>query len=162
MRVTLSQACWSWYGQLGSQVRVILIESFGSCLRLEITYATLKHIGFLLFRVLKTGSDTRFDEFRSHFFKFLGMYCLLSREGPSWCFSSSQAFWIGESILLLSSWVCVFTIWSTNRSNPLGTHHFFLLYLCMPIFAHVYMFNRFGRSPFLSPSSTLLPYLIRL
>ncbi|KAF8524165.1 DUF1295-domain-containing protein [Gautieria morchelliformis] len=30
--------------------------------------------GFLLFRVLKTGSDTRFDNIRSHFFKFLGTY----------------------------------------------------------------------------------------
>ncbi|KAF5355248.1 hypothetical protein D9758_006003 [Tetrapyrgos nigripes] len=30
--------------------------------------------GFLLFRVLKTGSDTRFDEIRSHFFKFLGFW----------------------------------------------------------------------------------------
>ena len=28
--------------------------------------------GFLLFRVLKTGSDTRFDDIRSHFFKFMG------------------------------------------------------------------------------------------
>ncbi|KAJ3475924.1 hypothetical protein NLI96_g11511 [Meripilus lineatus] len=30
--------------------------------------------GFLLFRVLKTGSDTRFDEIRSHFFKFFGFW----------------------------------------------------------------------------------------
>ncbi|EIW80218.1 DUF1295-domain-containing protein [Coniophora puteana RWD-64-598 SS2] len=28
--------------------------------------------GFLLFRVLKRGSDSRFDEIRGHFFKFLG------------------------------------------------------------------------------------------
>jgi hypothetical protein len=28
----------------------------------------------LLFRVLKTGSDTRFDDIRSHFFKFLGFW----------------------------------------------------------------------------------------
>ncbi|KAL1667863.1 hypothetical protein GGF50DRAFT_124484 [Schizophyllum commune] len=28
--------------------------------------------GFLLFRVLKTGSDARFDDIRSHFLKFLG------------------------------------------------------------------------------------------
>ncbi|KAI0782056.1 DUF1295-domain-containing protein [Abortiporus biennis] len=35
--------------------------------------------GFLLFRVLKTGSDTRFDDIRSHFFKFL-------------------AFWVGQII----------------------------------------------------------------
>ncbi|THH08258.1 hypothetical protein EW145_g2830 [Phellinidium pouzarii] len=31
-------------------------------------------IGFLLFRVLKTGSDSRFDEIRSHFFKFMGFW----------------------------------------------------------------------------------------
>jgi hypothetical protein len=30
--------------------------------------------GFLLFRVLKTGSDTRFDEMRSHFFRFAGFW----------------------------------------------------------------------------------------
>ncbi|KAI0693423.1 DUF1295-domain-containing protein [Cytidiella melzeri] len=30
--------------------------------------------GFLLFRVLKTGSDTRFDDIRSHFFKFMGFW----------------------------------------------------------------------------------------
>ncbi|KAH9917646.1 uncharacterized protein BXZ73DRAFT_105470 [Epithele typhae] len=30
--------------------------------------------GFLLFRVLKTGSDTRFDDIRSHFFKFFGFW----------------------------------------------------------------------------------------
>ncbi|ESK96396.1 hypothetical protein Moror_6904 [Moniliophthora roreri MCA 2997] len=30
--------------------------------------------GFLLFRVLKTGSDARFDDIRSHFFKFLGFW----------------------------------------------------------------------------------------
>ncbi|KDQ06856.1 hypothetical protein BOTBODRAFT_192793 [Botryobasidium botryosum FD-172 SS1] len=30
--------------------------------------------GFLLFRVLKTGKDSRFDEIRSHFFKFLGFW----------------------------------------------------------------------------------------
>jgi len=30
--------------------------------------------GFLLFRVLKMGSDSRFDTIRAHFFKFLGMY----------------------------------------------------------------------------------------
>jgi steroid 5-alpha reductase family enzyme len=40
--------------------------------------------GFLLFRVLKTGSDTRFDEIRSHFFKFLG-------------------FWVGELIFRVFS-----------------------------------------------------------
>ncbi|EIN06027.1 DUF1295-domain-containing protein [Punctularia strigosozonata HHB-11173 SS5] len=30
--------------------------------------------GFLLFRVLKMGSDTRFDDIRSHFLKFLGFW----------------------------------------------------------------------------------------
>ncbi|OCF37508.1 hypothetical protein I316_00633 [Kwoniella heveanensis BCC8398] len=30
--------------------------------------------GFLLFRVLKTGSDTRFDDIRNHFFKFAGFW----------------------------------------------------------------------------------------
>jgi len=30
--------------------------------------------GFLLFRVLKTGSDTRFDDIRSHLLKFLGFW----------------------------------------------------------------------------------------
>ncbi|KIJ55213.1 hypothetical protein M422DRAFT_23827 [Sphaerobolus stellatus SS14] len=30
--------------------------------------------GFLLFRVLKTGSDARFDDIRSHFLKFLGFW----------------------------------------------------------------------------------------
>lgn len=30
--------------------------------------------GFLLFRVLKTGSDARFDDMRSHFFKFAGFW----------------------------------------------------------------------------------------
>ncbi|KAF8322011.1 DUF1295-domain-containing protein [Clavulina sp. PMI_390] len=30
--------------------------------------------GFLLFRVLKTGSDTRFDDIRSNFFMFLGFW----------------------------------------------------------------------------------------
>ncbi|EJD07435.1 DUF1295-domain-containing protein [Fomitiporia mediterranea MF3/22] len=30
--------------------------------------------GFLLFRVLKTGSDSRFDEIRAHFFKFMGFW----------------------------------------------------------------------------------------
>ncbi|KAH0582595.1 hypothetical protein H2248_010524 [Termitomyces sp. 'cryptogamus'] len=37
--------------------------------------------GFLLFRVLRRGSDSRFDEIRSHFFKFLG-------------------FWIGKPIII--------------------------------------------------------------
>ncbi|KJA25671.1 hypothetical protein HYPSUDRAFT_64399 [Hypholoma sublateritium FD-334 SS-4] len=34
--------------------------------------------GFLLFRVLKMGSDTRFDKIRSHFWKFLGQIWTVS------------------------------------------------------------------------------------
>ncbi|GAB7341503.1 hypothetical protein MBLNU457_7726t1 [Dothideomycetes sp. NU457] len=34
----------------------------------------LRLSGFLLFRILKTGSDTRFDGKRDHFFKFLGFW----------------------------------------------------------------------------------------
>ena len=30
--------------------------------------------GFLLFRILKTGKDDRFDDMRQHFFKFLGFW----------------------------------------------------------------------------------------
>lgn len=30
--------------------------------------------GFLLFRVLKMGSDTRFDDIRAHFWKFAGFW----------------------------------------------------------------------------------------
>ena len=43
-------------------------------------HADINTTGFLLFRVLKTGSDTRFDEIRSHFFKFLGKYSPLYAE----------------------------------------------------------------------------------
>ena len=32
-------------------------------------------LGFLLYRVLKVGSDSRFDTIRAHFFKFLGKAC---------------------------------------------------------------------------------------
>jgi len=32
--------------------------------------------GFLLFRILKTGKDDRFDEMRHHFFRFLGFWIL--------------------------------------------------------------------------------------
>ena len=39
-------------------------EGPGSCTHIR--------AGFLLFRVLKMGSDARFDEIRSHFFKFSG------------------------------------------------------------------------------------------
>ncbi|KAL1946257.1 hypothetical protein VTO73DRAFT_15384 [Trametes versicolor] len=54
--------------------------------------------GFLLFRVLKTGSDTRFDDIRSHFFKFLG-------------------FWIGQIL-----WVWVVSLPLTVLNSPAVTN----------------------------------------
>ncbi|KAI0367641.1 DUF1295-domain-containing protein [Pilatotrama ljubarskyi] len=54
--------------------------------------------GFLLFRVLKTGSDTRFDEIRSHFFKFLG-------------------FWVGQIL-----WVWVVSLPLIVLNSPAVTH----------------------------------------
>jgi len=50
--------------------------------------------GFLLFRVLKMGSDNRFDDIRSHFFKFLG-------------------FWIGQIV-----WVWVVSTPVTILNSP--------------------------------------------
>ncbi|KZS94436.1 DUF1295-domain-containing protein [Sistotremastrum niveocremeum HHB9708] len=50
--------------------------------------------GFLLFRVLKTGSDTRFDDIRSHFFKFFG-------------------FWVGQIV-----WVWVVSLPVTILNSP--------------------------------------------
>ncbi|KAJ3819111.1 DUF1295-domain-containing protein [Lentinula raphanica] len=50
--------------------------------------------GFLLFRVLKTGSDNRFDEIRSNFFKFLG-------------------FWIGQIV-----WVWTVSLPVTILNSP--------------------------------------------
>ncbi|KAK1229620.1 hypothetical protein PQX77_007313 [Marasmius sp. AFHP31] len=50
--------------------------------------------GFLLFRVLKTGSDTRFDDIRAHFFKFLG-------------------FWIGQIV-----WVWTVSLPVTILNSP--------------------------------------------
>ncbi|RXW23980.1 hypothetical protein EST38_g1891 [Candolleomyces aberdarensis] len=50
--------------------------------------------GFLLFRVLKMGSDTRFDEIRSHFWKFLG-------------------FWIGQIV-----WVWTVSLPVTILNSP--------------------------------------------
>ncbi|KAF4570009.1 hypothetical protein EYR40_008993 [Pleurotus pulmonarius] len=50
--------------------------------------------GFLLYRVLKTGSDTRFDDIRSHFFKFL-------------------AFWIGQIV-----WVWTVSLPLTILNSP--------------------------------------------
>lgn len=51
-------------------------------------------LGFLLFRVLKTGSDSRFDDIRSHFFKFLG-------------------FWVGQII-----WVWTVSLPVTILNSP--------------------------------------------
>lgn len=53
--------------------------------------------GFLLFRVLKMGSDTRFDDIRSHFFKFMG-------------------FWIGQIV-----WVWVVSLPVTILNSPAVT-----------------------------------------
>ena len=39
----------------------------------------LRFVGFLLFRVLKIGSDSRFNTIRAHFFKFLGKLRAVSR-----------------------------------------------------------------------------------
>ncbi|KAF8159750.1 hypothetical protein B0H34DRAFT_704665 [Crassisporium funariophilum] len=50
--------------------------------------------GFLLFRVLKMGSDTRFDDIRSHFLKFLG-------------------FWIGQII-----WIWTVSLPLTILNSP--------------------------------------------
>jgi len=50
--------------------------------------------GFLLFRVLKTGSDNRFDDIRSHFFKFLG-------------------FWVGQIV-----WVWLVSLPLTILNSP--------------------------------------------
>ncbi|KAK0203627.1 DUF1295-domain-containing protein [Desarmillaria ectypa] len=50
--------------------------------------------GFLLYRVLKAGSDTRFDDIRSHFFKFLG-------------------FWIGQIV-----WVWTVSLPLTVLNSP--------------------------------------------
>ncbi|KAL5513075.1 hypothetical protein ACEPAH_3473 [Sanghuangporus vaninii] len=50
--------------------------------------------GFLLFRVLKTGSDSRFDDIRSHFFKFMG-------------------FWIGQII-----WIWTVSLPLTILNSP--------------------------------------------
>ena len=60
--------CSSWSGLLVSQVDICYVS------RLQPLNYSLLALGFLLFRVLKTGSDTRFDEIRSHFFKFFGFW----------------------------------------------------------------------------------------
>jgi len=50
--------------------------------------------GFLLFRVLKTGKDARFDDIRIHFFKFLG-------------------FWVGQIL-----WVWIVSLPVTILNSP--------------------------------------------
>ncbi|KAH7929533.1 DUF1295-domain-containing protein [Leucogyrophana mollusca] len=63
---------------------------------------------FLLFRVLKRGSDTRFDVVRSHFFKFLG-------------------FWIGQIIWVWTVSLPVVIVNSPSVSNARGSR-------CSPAF----------------------------
>lgn len=53
--------------------------------------------GFLLFRVLKTGSDRRFDDIRSHFFKFLGTSRFVN-DNQALTMSRISGFWIGIRI----------------------------------------------------------------
>jgi len=55
--------------------------------------------GFLLFRVLKVGSDSRFDEIRSHFFKFFG-------------------FWIGQIVWVWTVSLPVIILNSPAVSDP--------------------------------------------
>ncbi|GBE78864.1 hypothetical protein SCP_0200610 [Sparassis crispa] len=54
---------------------------------------------FLLYRVLKYGSDSRFDDIRSHFFKFLG-------------------FWVGQII-----WVWTISLPLTILNSPALSEH---------------------------------------
>lgn len=57
------------------------------------SYFIYQSTGFLLFRVLKRGSDSRFDDIRSHFFKFLGEQYRLTSLLIYLYFSG---FWIGK------------------------------------------------------------------
>ena len=52
--------------------------------------------GFLLFRVLKTGSDTRFDDIRSHFFKFFGKWYSFDNMIHSDMSLGLPGFWVGK------------------------------------------------------------------
>jgi len=61
----------------------------------------LRIAGFLLFRVLKTGSDNRFDEIRGHFWKFAG-------------------FWVGQIlwVWLVSLPVIILNSPAISRASP--------------------------------------------
>jgi len=72
MPAILLPLCSSWSGQYVWPVCYLR----SSCS----SYVCFSLAGFLLFRVLKTGSDTRFDEIRSHLVKFLGMNLYLFSE----------------------------------------------------------------------------------
>lgn len=50
--------------------------------------------GFLLFRVMKVGKDARFDDIRSHFFKFLGLDSIFQFVTRNLTFQST-GFWVG-------------------------------------------------------------------
>ncbi|KIJ63475.1 hypothetical protein HYDPIDRAFT_40904 [Hydnomerulius pinastri MD-312] len=63
---------------------------------------------FLLMRVLKRGSDSRFDEIRSHFFKFLG-------------------FWVGQIVWV---WIVSLPITILNSPAVTGVNH----NRCNPVF----------------------------
>ncbi|KAI0656923.1 hypothetical protein C8Q70DRAFT_1006955 [Cubamyces menziesii] len=78
--------------------------------------------GFLLFRVLKTGSDTRFDDIRSHFFKFLGFWIgqilwvwtvslpLIVLNSPAVTDRGQPAFGTASDILGIILWVIGWSI----------------------------------------------------
>ncbi|KAF5388637.1 hypothetical protein D9757_004839 [Collybiopsis confluens] len=67
--------------------------------------------GFLLYRVLRTGSDSRFDEIRSNFFKFLGanVPLILNPRVLRLC----AGFWIGQII-----WVWTVSLPLTILNSP--------------------------------------------
>ena len=56
-----------WAARLAGMPTVFLNHQNNALTRFLSTF-----VGFLLFRVLKTGSDARFNDIRSHFFKFMG------------------------------------------------------------------------------------------
>ncbi|OCB85427.1 hypothetical protein A7U60_g7436 [Sanghuangporus baumii] len=67
--------------------------------------------GFLLFRVLKTGSDSRFDDIRSHFLKFMGKFKNPGEEKTNT--DSSLGFWIGQII-----WIWTVSLPLTILNSP--------------------------------------------